>query len=67
MADLSYTPIFHAKLQTCIEEEVAILTQALAQGSASDYADYQGRCGVIRGLFLALDLAEKTRKHVLEN
>ena len=64
---LAYTPIFHARLQDKLQEEIAGLTQALAQGSATDFADYKERCGVIRGLFMALDRAEETRKQVLES
>jgi len=36
-----------------IEEKVEILQESLGKGAATDYADYQKKCGEIQGLLTA--------------
>lgn len=66
MTNLSFTSNFHQALHDAAMAEVADLSAALAQGAASDYADYQRRVGEIAGLYKAIELAEITAKKVLE-
>jgi hypothetical protein len=36
-----------------IDEKVEILQESLGKGAATDYADYQNKCGEIQGLLTA--------------
>ena len=36
-----------------IDEKVEILQESLGKGAATDYADYQKKCGEIQGLLTA--------------
>lgn len=40
-------------VQRNIDEQLTLLTRALTDGSAKDYAEYRAMCGEIRGLSLA--------------
>ena len=40
-------------LSSKIHEELEVIRESLAAGSAKDYAEYQNLCGKIRGLLVA--------------
>ena len=42
------------KLIKQLSEEIEANKEALSSGSAKDYPDYRGTCGVIQGLSIAL-------------
>lgn len=65
--NLAYTPVFHDRLRTRILAEIESQIQALAQGSAEDFADYKNRVGLIQGLYRCVDLAEEVRKQLLND
>lgn len=50
-----------------IEEQRQMLVNAMSQGTAKDFAEYQHMCGKIQGLNTALrelnDLSETVRRH----
>lgn len=50
-----------ADLDDAIQGEVA----PLVEGKARDFADYQGRCGRIRGLGKARTIAQEARRALL--
>lgn len=53
-------------LHTKLAQRVADISESLAAGAASDYADYQRMCGVVTGLLTAQreiqDLATKLKE-----
>lgn len=50
-------------LNSKINERIQDLTGALSDGTAKDYADYRGMCGVIKGLRTAqFELTDLVRK-----
>ena len=59
------TPYHYALEKRCNEVRDAQL-EPLAQGTASDYADYKYRCGIIEGLRLAMDESAALSKQIME-
>lgn len=53
-------------LSSKIHEELEVIKESLAAGSAKDYAEYQNLCGKYRGLLAAqsniIDLKERMEK-----
>jgi|APCry1669192062_1035393.scaffolds.fasta_scaffold55125_1 hypothetical protein len=52
---LTYNNQFEIELTKIVEEEIAKLQESLAQGTASDFADYKLKAGKILGLRMALE------------
>lgn len=50
-----------------IGEEIQKRQLAVAQGLASDFADYRWRCGEARGLSMALDILTEIVKSMGDN
>ena len=50
-----------------IAERIADATASLANGAASDFADYRFRCGRIAALNEALEAADEARKRIQES
>jgi hypothetical protein len=46
-----------------VDEEIKVITDDLAKGSAKDFGDYKWSCGTVRGLMVAkgllMELAER--------
>jgi len=49
-----------------VQEEVKVMSDDLARGSAKDHGDYKYACGVIRGLMMATAILADTADR-LEN
>lgn len=58
----SYSGKLHKKLVEQVSEEIEKQKDHLASGTAEDFAEYKARCGRIRGLTDALNIAEKIAK-----
>jgi hypothetical protein len=46
-----------------VQEEISIITDDLARGTAKDHGDYKYACGIVRGLMIAnalfVDVAQR--------
>lgn len=49
-----------------IQEEIMVLSDDLARGTAKDHGDYKYACGIIRGLMMATSILADTAQK-LEN
>jgi hypothetical protein len=49
-----------------LQEEITILSDDLARGTAKDHGDYKYACGIIRGLMIATGVIADTAQR-LEN
>ena len=49
-----------------VQEEISIITDDLARGTAKDHGDYKYACGIVRGLMIAnalfVDVAQRMEK-----
>ena len=56
-------------LERKLNEQIAAMTEALASGTATDYAGYQHLCGTIRGIQFAMDALIQVREkfHLEDN
>jgi hypothetical protein len=58
---LNQNTLFEIELRKIVGEELNRLSEGMANGNASDYADYKFQVGKIHGLKLALDYCEEVR------
>lgn len=51
-------------LTSDLQKEIDVRAASLAEGSAKDYAEYKGMCGVVEGLAIAQRfVAEAVQRH----
>lgn len=50
-----------------LEEERSALVENLSEGQVKDYAEYQYRCGVVRGLLIAASFANDLKSDMEQN
>lgn len=60
---VNYTEALEDHIQRLIEER----SEAVAKGVAADFAEYQSRCGEIRGLKRALEDIPEIRRRFIES
>lgn len=49
-----------------VQEEISVLSEDLARGTAKDHGDYKYACGIIRGLMMTAGIVADTAQR-LEN
>ena len=61
MNAFTYDGLFELKLKQIINEEMAVLSDGVASGTAHDYAEYKFRVGKIQGLKMALEYCDTAK------
>lgn len=56
----------HDALIAAFEAEIQEQATALGEGVAADFPDYKHRAGIVRGLQIAIDLADAVRRSFVE-
>jgi hypothetical protein len=54
-------------LQKKLREEQQLMSEALAKGTAKDYAEYREMCGVVRGFIVAQNLVAEMAERIEES
>ena len=49
-----------------VQDEIAVISDDLARGTAKDHGEYKYACGIIRGLMMANSIFEETSRKVEE-
>ena len=65
MADVLHR--FAELVNSEIDSEAAQLSESVAEGAASDYADYKKRTGKIAGLRRAQQILQETKRRLYED
>jgi len=47
-----------------VQDEIKVISDDLARGTAKDHGEYKYACGIIRGLMVANGLLEETSKRM---
>ena len=50
-----------------VQEEIAVMSDDLARGTAKDHGDYKYACGIVRGLMIANTLFAETAQRMENN
>lgn len=50
-----------------VQDEIAVISDDLARGTAKDHGDYKYACGIIRGLMVANGFLQETAQRMEEN
>ena len=54
-------------LSTKVQDEISVVSDDLARGTAKDHGEYKYACGIIRGLMVANSIFEETARRMEED
>lgn len=54
-------------LSTKVQDEISVVSDDLARGTAKDHGEYKYACGIVRGLMVANSIFEETARRMEED